>query len=85
MLLNTLQFIGFPLSLSWVILCSIPVNWLLALPLDLQLTLFNLAYYKQKVLGSKVCARDGATPQQEMGFSSTQSHNVINYSTALLD
>ena len=38
-------------------LCSLPVNWLLALPLDLGLTLFNPVYNKQKALGLKVCTR----------------------------
>ena len=40
-----------------IILCSLPVNWLLALPLDLWLTLFNPVYNKQKALGLKVCAK----------------------------
>jgi hypothetical protein len=38
-------------------LCSLPVNWLLALPLDLWLTLFNPVHNKQEALGLKVCAR----------------------------
>lgn len=45
------------LSLYGTFLSSLPVNWLLALPLDLWLTLFNLVYNKQKALGLKVCAR----------------------------
>jgi len=38
-------------------LCSLPVNWLLAPPLDLWLILFNLVYNKQKALGLKLRLR----------------------------
>jgi hypothetical protein len=37
-------------------LCSLPVNWLFALPLDLHLTFYNPVYKEQKTLGLKVCA-----------------------------
>jgi hypothetical protein len=44
-------------SMFFFPLYSLPVTWLLALSLDLWLTLFNPIYNKQKVLGLKVCAR----------------------------
>jgi hypothetical protein len=47
----------FLLSMVSFSLCSLPVNWSLALPLDLWLTLFNPVYNEQKVLGLKVFAR----------------------------
>ena len=46
-----------PLSLYGFLLCSLLVNWLLALTLDLWLTLFNTIYNKEKSLGLKVCVR----------------------------
>jgi hypothetical protein len=45
------------LLLSVFFLSSLPVNWLLILPLYPWLTLFNPVYNKQKALGLKMCAR----------------------------
>lgn len=59
-----------PLTLYVLFLCSLPVNWLLAL--HLWLTLFNLVYNKQNTFGLKGCAR--AEPSATLDrFSSIQS------------
>jgi hypothetical protein len=59
------------LSLYGCFLCSIPVNWLLALPPDLGLTLFNPVYNKHKALGLKVWARAEVLPVNNtiLGFT----------------
>lgn len=59
----------FPFTLYGLFLCSLPVKWLLALPLGLWSTLFHLVCKKQKALGLKVWA----TPQLQTGLSSIQS------------
>jgi hypothetical protein len=48
--------INTPLTLHDFALCSLPINWLFAPPLDLWLTLFNSVYDKEKAIGLKVLA-----------------------------
>jgi hypothetical protein len=51
---KTMLLLSFPLyhppGFLLMILCSLPVNWFLALPLDLWLTLFNSGYNIQAEL-----------------------------------
>ena len=62
-----------------IILCSLPVNWLLVLPLDLWLTFSNPEIIK------KVLELKGWATSQLKGYSSKQHnlgvHSVTNYST----
>jgi hypothetical protein len=64
---------------SRVFLCSLPVNWLLALPLDLSLTLFSSCL--QTALGLKVCARAELQDNKKQVFPihNLWVHNVIKY------
>lgn len=50
--------------------CSLLVNWLLAEPFDLELTVFHSVYNEQKVLGLKACAR-------VLGLSHTTTRNRL--------
>lgn len=73
---------SYSLFFSLIILCSVPVYWLLVPLLTYDwLTLILFTTFKQKALEWKVCAR--ATPQLETGFPGTyhnfQVHSVIKY------
>jgi hypothetical protein len=64
------------LPLSWVFLCSLPVNWLLALPLDL------FSSCLQKALGLQVCARDEPHHNKKQIFFPVHNfgvHSVTKY------
>lgn len=53
--------------------------WLLVLPLDLCLTLFNSIYNKNKGLGLKMCARAEPYHNKDLQTCNLGVHNMIKY------
>ena len=74
--LDTLQLKDAPVFF-WVFLCLLPISWLLALPLDLWLTLFNSCFWTTP--GLKVCARDEPHCSKVFAVHNLGVHNVIYY------